>query len=1023
MNPRVYTYILFMITFLCTSIIGYSQSIQERLDLTISEFELMYKTGAMSKQDSLLTSFQHIEQQTQNAPLQNTKATVYIARILSNKRRFNEAEILIKKAKKSYEAASLNDLRIKHTIAYYEMYLDIQVSKKYDTEKIKTYVTTYKNKPGNDPFIEALSYEYMGRIKQDWREYEMSISNLTKAIELFSNLGYKYQVSIAYSIMGATYDLIEDFEMAAKYYEKSLQIGDQLQEPSLDVLASTSYNLALLFGDRLGNNQKGLFYAQEAVKYDSKANEKNPYLALDYNQVATSYMKIGDYTKAQIYGEKALEHAKLYLNQQPSRIAESLRTLGKVYAQIGRKEEAISLAEEAIDIVIKVVPENHHWVCAGYLHLANTYKYLGMLDKAEVYFLKTERVAQAINRDLFLIDVYNSLPELYLKTNQLEKVPPLLEKSQEVLQDRFKDADYFHRRDEMNTIIYYTAINDIQNATQALKSIREKIPQKYTYPDIELKIEAYELLLNTSPTSKEYEHFLRTIIDHKNRFPNQFNKIMYGNTIKELLAKIISKIYDRIQLEDSEDLKSIFFRYLEINKNSVLLEGIQGTRFKKVAGIPEELLYTEAQLLDSLQRNNKRIYNTKQSKYKDSDKIQKLYNRQLLFEHTYDSLQSVILNTYPKLKNLKYLSATKDFNDFTNVHLQEEEAIIMYFIDTHTWYRFTITKNKNQIEQFSTSKLLKEDINQLVTSISKQKFNSSLSQKMYDQLLPELPDEITKLTFITDDILSLLPFEVLQQKETFLIEKYAISYAGSLQLLEEQINLNNRGKGWLGFAPKYYKNPLPNNAKEVKEIEKITNGKSYLGEEATKENFIALSKEYNILHLATHTEVDQNNPLYNKMLFSQKQGDSLLTASEIYGLNLKANLAVLSSCNTGFGKLEKGEGVMSMSRAFTYAGVGSTLMTLWKVPDQETATITTYFYTNLESEMTKDKALQEAKRLYLSTTTDQDLKQPYYWAGFILSGDTSPIGNASYMWWYIAGGILLLGLLYTLSRKRTKANE
>ena len=1023
MNHRVYTYLLFIIVFLCTAATAYSQSIQDRLDLAISEFEMMYKTGGMSKQDSLLVSFQNIEEQTQNAPLQNLKAIVYTARILSNKRRFKKAATLIEEAKKVYETAALNDQKIKHTIAYYEMYLEVQVSKKFNPEKIKTYFTTYKDKPGNDPFIEALSYEYMGRIHQDWREYDLSISRLTKAIELFSELGYKNQISIAYSVMGATYDLIEDFEMAAKYYEKSLQIGEQLEEPNLDVLASTSYNLALMFGDRLGNNQKGLFYAQEAVKYDSKANEKNPYLALDYNQVATSYMNIGDYTKAQIYGEKALAHARKYLKQQPSRIAESLRALGKVYAQIGRKEEAIALGEEAIAIVLEVVPENHHWVCAGYLYLANTYKDLGMLEQAETYFLKTERVAQAINRDLFLIDVYKNLPELYFKTNQVEKVPPLLEKSQEVLQDRFKDADYFHRRNEMNTIVYYTMVNDTLKAKEALTSIKEKISQKYTYPDIELKIEAYELLLNTHPTSEAYEHFLKTIIDHKNRFPNQFNKIIYGNTIKELLAKIISKLYDQLQKEDSEALKSIVFRYVEINKNSVLLEGIQGTRFKKIAGIPEELLYEETRLLDSLQRNNKRIYNTKQSKYKDADKIQKLYDQQLIYENNYDSLQEAIQNTYPKLKSLKYLSASKDFNEYTKTHLQEDEAIIMYFMDTNLWYRFTVTKNKNDIEQFSSSKTLKKEVTQLITSISKRKFNSSLSQKMCDQLLPKLPEEITKLTFITDDILSLLPFEVLQQQEAFLVEKYAISYAGSLQLLEEQMNLTKNGKGWVGFAPTYDKNPLPNNAKEVQEIEEITNGKSYLGKEATKENFIALSKEYNILHLATHTEVDQNNPFYNKMLFSQEGDDGLLTASEIYGLNLKANLAVLSSCNTGFGKLEKGEGIMSMSRAFTYAGVSSTLMTLWKVPDQETATITAYFYTHLQSGMTKDKALQEAKRLYLNTTTDDDLKQPYYWAGFVLSGDTSPIAQTSYFWWYILGGVLLLGLLYTLSRKRTKLNE
>lgn len=100
------------------------------------------------------------------------------------------------------------------------------------------------------------------------------------------------------------------------------------------------------------------------------------------------------------------------------------------------------------------------------------------------------------------------------------------------------------------------------------------------------------------------------------------------------------------------------------------------------------------------------------------------------------------------------------------------------------------------------------------------------------------------------------------------------------------------------------------------------------------------------------TLTDDANPQMSKLLFTYNKSDSLedndLLASEIYAMHLNADLAVLSACETGYGKINRGEGVMSLSRAFTYAGVNATVMSLWQVDDRTTSEIMLYFYENLK---------------------------------------------------------------------------
>lgn len=132
---------------------------------------------------------------------------------------------------------------------------------------------------------------------------------------------------------------------------------------------------------------------------------------------------------------------------------------------------------------------------------------------------------------------------------------------------------------------------------------------------------------------------------------------------------------------------------------------------------------------------------------------------------------------------------------------------------------------------------------------------------------------------------------------------------------------------------------------------------------------------------------------------------------------------VLSACNTGMGELENGEGLMSLSRALTYAGVRSSVYSLWEVPDEETAEIMLSFYEHLKSGYSKVEALALAKRDFLANNPLKN--HPFFWAGFVINGNTDSLSDTTFpntYLWLIVGGLIVMALLLFMRRRKRAAD-
>ena len=293
-----------------------------------------------------------------------------------------------------------------------------------------------------------------------------------------------------------------------------------------------------------------------------------------------------------------------------------------------------------------------------------------------------------------------------------------------------------------------------------------------------------------------------------------------------------------------------------------------------------------------------------------------------------------------------------------------------------------------------------------------------LHQLLIDPIADLLPAEpAARVIFMPQRELFLVPFPALQNAQgTYLIEKHTVLTAPAIQVLDltrqrrQRLTANTPHSSsvfrppfsvlpspsnllivgnptmpkvaWVPGDPPQPLTALPHAEQEARAIAQLLQTTALTGNQATKAAVLAKLPAARAIHLATHGLLDDRRGLGSAIALAPAAGDDgLLTAEEILDLNLKAELVVLSACNTGKGRIT-GDGVIGLSRALINTGVPSVIVSLWTVPDAPTASLMTAFYENLQQSGDKAQALRQAM-----LTTLQHHPDPRDWAAFTLIGE------------------------------------
>jgi CHAT domain-containing protein len=187
--------------------------------------------------------------------------------------------------------------------------------------------------------------------------------------------------------------------------------------------------------------------------------------------------------------------------------------------------------------------------------------------------------------------------------------------------------------------------------------------------------------------------------------------------------------------------------------------------------------------------------------------------------------------------------------------------------------------------------------------------------------------------------------------------------------------------------------PLPEAEEEVKALGRYygaSRSKVYVGAEAREDRAKAEAGRARILHFATHGTLDNAAPMYSHLVLApgDNHEDGLLEAWEIMQMDLKAELVVLSACETARGRYGEGEGVIGLTWALFVAGAPATIVSQWNVESASTRDLMLNFHRHLralsKAEMTKAEALRLSA---LKLMRNPETSHPFYWAGFVLVGD------------------------------------
>ncbi len=805
------------------------------------------------------------------------------------------------------------------------------------------------NEARNDPFQFGetktnLGFLYLNRARND-----MALTSLQEAVELFQRAGQSNSREAArtLSMLSLVYLSTGKLNQAEENGRAALQIRQRVAGDASEEVAASYNDLGLIYAS--SDPDKALEYYEKALTVYEKIHGK------EHRKIAIASSNMGGvYRGLRLYGDAInnFETAeaiwkRIYPDGHPSH-AFTLFNIGLTYAQTGNATSAMGYYDRALAMYRKAYGERHSDISAVLNQMGILAADGGEIDKA-LRFYQQALIANAPN---FASTLTSSNPRV---------------------------SEYYNSK-----VLLYT-----------LRIKAEALEERHFTKT--LKLSDLELALGTLQSCD-------TLIDNI-RFgsTNESDKLELGAGAADVYESgvRISQAISEMTLRGRPFQENSFY-FAEKSKSAVLFESIADAEAKSFAGIPAELLESE-----NAQKATVALLTQKLSQKPPADEETRLREQLFNAHRDYQAFVRKLEQDYPDYFNLKFNRAAPSINDVQK-QLKDGQAVVSYFIAEKKarLYTFIITPSKfrlyNSTLPADFDKLLRGFANGIFYSASDVYMNSA--DRLSRLLLRGLPS-VDELIIIPAGKLGTLPFEALflgsppkvhaYGSLPYLGMKMAVSYEFSAGLLLQKSKYGPRpGKSILLCAPisfplKDNLNDLPATQQEVASISKLfgTGARVITGKDATE----ALVKsdnlaDYRYLHFATHGVVDEASPELSRIYLQDTEAeDGNVFSGEIFNLELNADLAVLSACQTGRGKLSKGEGVIGLSRALVYAGARSIMVSYWSVADESTAELMTDFYQILVSQpaLGARHALQQAK---VNMIKKDRFAAPYYWAPFVLIG-------------------------------------
>lgn len=863
-----------------------------------------------------------------------------------------------------------------------------------------------------------------------------------------------------------------DFKVAEEYALELLRIASMHLEKTHPTMGLVHNGLGTIY-ESSQQYEKALYHFGEMMRImqaDYQLHGNPQMSAIAYNNTAMLYESIGEYTLAESYSEKGLELNKLNYGERGAGIIRPLADLADIKRNLRKYDQADSLYRLAYTIQEEIDEKDGIQLAYVESQYGDLFFDKKEYDKAEELYqraIKNYRQKSSENTEILqstlstlgavwankgqtkkAIDMHHSVLDTYRKLHSKGniRIAGQLNKISEayMLNENYKDAMKYSDSvflellkvkefPEGNWLLklpfHHNVINYFNNRIVILNKLHSESGNK------KYLIEIIGIADNYNPYLEKGIPAMRT----------QSSLIQLGEKNEFLYQCAINACWDIYELENNQNYLIKAFEYSERAKALVLL------------------LAANNVLVDA---------NTESSKNTDTDKywrerISSLNTRYLNSGNSDDSLltllthsiesyrffQDSLLKIKDPLALQKYYIQPYTIDDIRKQLLSNKETLLEFKITDSHVYQFVVTKDKFAAFRWPVSILKDVEMLKNPYQLTIEKFIDP-SYKLFSYFIEPLKKEYIrsdKLLIIPDKTLYELNFELLvsskkgknfKEPDYLIKEKeitYLLSATSAIRLKGSTARTNKKA---LLYAPVFsdkmksdYRESVKGNLLEDKfyyqllrqpfslqaamSIVNFIQGDLYTGQDAQEKRFKLSAGDYRILHLGTHAEANNEDPLQSRLIMAKPLGndpddysDGYLHAFEIYGMQLKAELAVLSACETGSGAFMDGEGVMSLAHSFMHAGCPSVVMSLWKIDEKSSAEIISVFYKYLADGYSSGEALRKSKLRYLKNSSGE-LSHPYYWGGLALMGSSKAVYTNYYWLHWILGltGIGILGII------------
>ena len=507
-------------------------------------------------------------------------------------------------------------------------------------------------------------------------------------------------------------------------------------------------------------------------------------------------------------------------------------------------------------------------------------------------------------------------------------------------------------------------------------------------------------------------------------------------------AKQNQQFYDlSISIAESVGDIEMVFEIMEENKSNLLHNDLTKVIALKQSLINEETINIDDSLRQELKTINYQISKTLSDKNKNTS-INELSTKLTQCQSQIDKLNNKIKSEYPEYYNLLNNRKSTSISEVQS-NLDKETALVEFFVSKNAYYIICLTSNSEKVVKIKGTEDLNKYTHRILSLINEKTSLADLkkeSTELYNLLFKKLfnsSHKIKNLIIVPDGQLNNFPFEILRNDKGWLLNNYSLQYQFSTKIwrilhtkkakvdytfdlsgYSYQNELSSLGIGKIRNCHGEINSSLICSDKEKLLINghlskrKVVWSKGYL-------ETMQYANQSKILHLATHSCLNLNNIDSSRLYF----GSEFYTLEDIRKINFDNELTVLSSCESGLGKVIKGEGSLSIAKTFFQSGSKSALVSLWPVDDCSTSDIMAAFYSHLSQGKTKDLALREAKLDYLENAHPTRL-HPYYWAGFVIIGNDKAVWNINLATnKYLQAATIIIILIFLLLLLKINSNK